>query len=358
MKRPFLAARARAALGWIVLAFFAAQLCFTVVVDCCFPLFYDPETTERLGELRRCLAREPERPLMLLLGSSRTAMSFRPETVGPLRPETGPQPLVYNYSHLGAPPAFHVLQLDRLLRWGIRPSWLVVELMPPLLSNDVSGILSHGAVTPELPLALRYTPTGKFLSRFLMHRIIPWHRNRTLLLTKLAPAWLDPETLHDQEKAPLGLLGWDHRFWAGDLNAQELQRRTSIAHGDYGPVLQTFQIKARLTRPIEDLLDRCSRENIPVVLVLTPESRGFRSWYRPGSEAQIQDFCAKLSHKYGVPIVDGRTWLPDEDFMDGHHVLPQGADDFTHRLEREVLQPLVTQGRTGPRGMPLRFVSR
>jgi hypothetical protein len=81
-----------------------------------------------------------------------------------------------------------------------------------------------------------------------------------------------------------------------------------------------------------------------VVLVLTPESREFRSWYAPGSEAQIQAVCARLARDHGTRIVDARTWVPDEDFMDGHHVLPAGAAVFTRRLAREVLTPLVTGG--------------
>jgi len=43
----------------------------------------------------------------------------------------------------------------------------------------------------------------------------------------------------------------------------------------------------------------------------------------------------------GLTLVDARTWLPDSDFMDLHHVLASGAERFTKRLEEEVLRPLV-----------------
>jgi hypothetical protein len=42
-----------------------------------------------------------------------------------------------------------------------------------------------------------------------------------------------------------------------------------------------------------------------------------------------------------VPLIDARDWVDDDGFWDGHHMLPAGAAQFTHRFEREALQPLV-----------------
>jgi hypothetical protein len=41
-----------------------------------------------------------------------------------------------------------------------------------------------------------------------------------------------------------------------------------------------------------------------------------------------------------VPLLDGRTWLTEDDFWDGHHLLPRGAAAFTARFERELTAPL------------------
>lgn len=347
MHRPRVSGRARAALSWSVLAFVVIQLAFTVVVDGWFPFFYDPEAQERLQELRNCLTAEPDRPLLLMVGSSRTAMAFHPEIVGPLRQGPGPQPLVYNYSHLGAPASFNLIQLQRLLKQGIRPRWLVVEMMPPLLCREYDVAVIKLVVGPELPGLLQYFPVSKLFGCYAVNRLVPWYRYRSLLLQQLAPAWVDPAQQGIQ--MPLGKFGWESRSWHGDLNARELLRRTGIARGDYLDLLQHYHIKDRLARPLEDLLALCAREHIEAAVVLAPESHEFRSWYSPDAEEKIQTFCARLVRNYGVAIIDARDWLPDEEFLDGHHVLPQGADTFTRRLEREVLQPLVTEGRTGPK---------
>ena len=42
-----------------------------------------------------------------------------------------------------------------------------------------------------------------------------------------------------------------------------------------------------------------------------------------------------------MPVLDTRAWLADDDFIDGHHLFPRSAADFTMRLGREMLAPLV-----------------
>ena len=75
--------------------------------------------------------------------------------------------------------------------------------------------------------------------------------------------------------------------------------------------------------------------------MLSPESSEFRGWYPEAARARIDSYCDELRRDYGVRVIDARSWVADEDFIDGHHALPRGAATFTHRLGRDVLQPLV-----------------
>jgi hypothetical protein len=88
-----------------------------------------------------------------------------------------------------------------------------------------------------------------------------------------------------------------------------------------------------------------------VVLVVTPESSVFRSWYPPEAVAAMQRLLAQLHDTWGVPIIDAREWLPDKDFSDGHHPLPDGAEAFTLRLIEEV-RPMLTQSPATPYHWP------
>src|SRR6266850_6378448 len=112
-----------------LLFFLVAQMLFNIVADMRHPELYDPEYGVRLGLLRARQAETPDRPLLLLIGSSRTVMSFRPEILGALRTGDGAPVLAFNFSHLAAGPLMNLLAYDRLRREGIRPKWLVVEVM-------------------------------------------------------------------------------------------------------------------------------------------------------------------------------------------------------------------------------------
>ncbi len=47
-----------------------------------------------------------------------------------------------------------------------------------------------------------------------------------------------------------------------------------------------------------------------------------------------------------MPVVDARGWLTDADLYDDHHPLRRGAVEFTRRLGRDVIAPLVATGDT------------
>src|SRR5262249_51204085 len=87
----------------------------------------------------------------------------------------------------------------------------------------------------------------------------------------------------------------------------------------------------------EDLLREARAAGIRVAIVVPPEGTEFRSWYPPDVEAGLTAFLDQLRREFGVMAVDGRAWLPDEAFADGHDVTPPWAKPFTERLTREAL---------------------
>jgi hypothetical protein len=42
-------------------------------------------------------------------------------------------------------------------------------------------------------------------------------------------------------------------------------------------------------------------------------------------------------------VVRARDWVPDEEFADSHHQLPDGAGRFSGRLAREVIAPRLAR---------------
>jgi hypothetical protein len=322
-------------------SFVLMQIGFLAVVDVWFPFLYDPEAILRFRDLRKLHRDEPDRPMLLLFGSSRTTMSFRPEVLGKLGTGSGPEPLVYNFSHLGGTPAFSAMTLQRLLKFDLRPRWVVTEIMLPLMSFDTAGLVPRMGVSTEYPMIFRHSTAKRILREHCMTRLIPWHRNRTSFLLEVAPGWVDEETRRFRGSLAMAPFGWDHSFVTKKMTAEDIHREKVAAQMDYGPHLREFHIEEWLTRGFDEMADLCRREGIGLTFVVTPESKEYRGWYAPGSDRIIRDFCDDLSRRTGVSIVDGRDWVPDEELYDGHHATARGADIFTKRLEQEVLRPLI-----------------
>src|SRR5438445_7118982 len=73
--------RARRVLGWSLAFFMLGQMALCLTIQRSKPEWVDAEYGRRLQLLRKYLADKPGRPLLLVLGSSRTAMGFRPSAL-------------------------------------------------------------------------------------------------------------------------------------------------------------------------------------------------------------------------------------------------------------------------------------
>jgi hypothetical protein len=332
------AAGAKAALAWGALGFFCAQLALDIAVVARHPELHDPEFGTRLALLRERLAEDPGRPPLLFLGSSRTVGSFLPEKLPPLRAASGERPLVFNFSHLGAGPGMNLLETRRLLRYGIRPRWLVVEIMPPQLGDDSQTILLALAGAGDLSVTRRYRNPVQVYGTFVRGQLAPCYKHRRFLAYHLIPKWIaDADWVAEQPR--VDRLGGDPRPPAPD--AEVTRVNTDLACVGYYPPMQDLHVTDISDRATRELLEFCRGQGIEVVLVLTPEGRTFQSWYSPESRRRVDAYCDALSRAYGVPLIDARDWLDDADFTDSHHVNARGAEAFTLRLGRDVLQPLV-----------------
>jgi hypothetical protein len=340
--------KARGALLWGAFFFVAAQVGLNAYIEWRRPDLYDPEYCVRFTALKARIAEDPSRPLLLLVGSSRTTMSFRPEILPPMRTPSGRVPLAFNFSHLGAGPAASLMEFRRLLDQGIRPKWLVVELMPPFLAIERLGSTTDSATATELPQLQRYFSPLKLYGNYVKSRLLPWHGHRTVLLHDVAPELL-PSVTRPMGVFPLDPLGswWVRETALSVVEADQVRDLTAIARASYFDRLRDFHILEGPARAVRDLLELCRDRRIKTVLVMTPESSAYRTWYSSSGRRELDRWCADLGRQYQVPVIDAREWLQDADFFDGHHVVLRGANSFTKRLASDVIEPLV-EGRLTP----------
>lgn len=344
MKRLGKINRAKKLVLWSLASFLGVQLALNAYMEARHAEVYDPEYRDRVVLLRQRVAENPERPLLLVAGSSRIITGVAPEMLPPLESVNGAQPMPFDFAHSGAGSVHNLMIVRRLLREGFEPKWLVVEVVPFLLPAAQQATLAKMALAQDLPVLKRYVGPAKLYGWYAEERALAIVNHRGAFLRELVPGLSHAPW----DVLPLEPLGGKTPEPAPD--ATEIARRTALVCTNYQASLQHFHIHESSRQAMRELLDLCRERNIPVVLLMTPESSAFRNCYPPEAQGLIDGFCAELHGAYGVPIVDARAWLADSDFSDGHHVLPEGAKRFTFRLGADVLGPL-TKGelhRTAP----------
>jgi hypothetical protein len=246
--------------------------------------------------------------------------------------------LVFNFAHNGMGPVFQHLYLRRLLREGVHPSRVVLEVMPMYLHHEPDYFVVHFVLGPEIPAAASYVSLPSLV----------WNvgRRQEAVYAAAARALFPGDLRRLVRPDPaLGVgttlaLGGPGRL-RDTVSTAERHRLLGLQRAAYRQRGPTF-IARRAERALRDSLALCRRENIAVVLLLSPEGESFRQIYPPGAEETVAAFVRRLGEQSGAAtVVDARRWLVEEDFMDGQHVLRHGAEKFTRRLHDEVLVPLA-----------------
>jgi len=284
---------------------------------------------------------EPAEPVRVMaLGSSRTQLAFDSHRFE----ENSPRPVsAFNFGCPAAGPITDALYFRRLLEAGVRPDLLLVELHPGFLAKadppfearwlhtyrlrpeEIETLHSYGWDVPSPP---HHGWKGWLASS---------HGYRMGLLNRYWPTMLAcPYGL------TVGIRSDDRGFVPGiEFPAHERPRALQRTHAEYAPVLADYHVGGAGCAAVRDVLARCKEHGIQAAVVLMPESSEFRGWYGAAGYAEITEFAESL----GVPVHDTRTWVPDTEFADGHHLTARGAERFTVRLAKTVTLPQSLKGK-------------
>jgi hypothetical protein len=335
----------RALLLW-GLAFYAAALVVPLrALDLWQPTLREAWWEEKWQRLRQRTARAPDRPLLVMLGSSRTDDAFQARRLDGMPGPGGKPWLACNLGVPMAGPLHHGLHLDEMLEAGVRPRLLLVEALPALLNEPHRGSVSEEDWTPARWLSLPQ------LARLWPYFARPGHKGRDWLESRLAPWYafrsdLQGEDLSGRWRSAPGDRTHDAYGYRTlpPVRAELPARVRECIRALYAPGLGRLRVGTGPRRALCDLLARCRRERIAVVLVLLPESTEFRSWYAPGAMTEVREALHQLRDAYGTSLIDASGWLADADFRDGHHVREEGARVFTERLIAELANVLRSPG--------------
>jgi hypothetical protein len=77
-----------------------------------------------------------------------------------------------------------------------------------------------------------------------------------------------------------------------------------------------------------------------------PECELFRQGYPATAEAALSRWLDEVRKEWGIDVFDCRAWCADDQFCDGHHMVPEGAARFSARLEQSALRPWLARSNT------------
>ncbi len=350
-----LSARARVTLLCGLLAFIGIQVGLPMIAGSDNTTVRDPLYEIKLTKLRERLKEHPQRPLILVLGSSRTGAGIRPEVL-PKLDSSHPGPMVFNFGMAGAGPRQQLIHLRRALSEGIHPSGVLIELLPALLNqtdkySEDSALKKRGMEAEELailaghverPQTRESLPTSEWSSH--------WATLRLRVLRRFAPAWIETDVASNGSPKRYSPWGW--RPFAEGVkvaSAEEYRRGIERSRSEYEQGLTDWEVTDVADRAVRKMLEICQQENIKAALYVMPVATAHQEMYPLGVRAKLNDYLTGISHDYRVPVVDATEWNADQDFWDGHHLLADGATRFTQRFCHEFLNTFTASLSESPR---------
>jgi hypothetical protein len=356
MAQRWLTHRPYAALLWSVIGFAICQFGLAIGLDRRLAAVRDPLFAGQLHRLRVCQAQTPGRPLVLMLGSSRTFEGFLAARASSIcaggeksasgaaesfRTPTGASsaPLIFNFGLTSSFSLLELVYLNRLLAAGVRPDLLLVEVLPASLNKLDGRLLEEiwldaGRLTAsELALVQQYHTERRRLMRY-------WCASRCLACASYAGELQRHLGLNFSRWAeePVDSHG-RYTGWSGPVTPGERRWGAAVTRWQYRNSFGEFHLAEGSAQALRELLSCCRQERIPTTLVLMPEGPEFRSWYTPAMRQGLAAFLGELKQEYQMPIADAREWIGEDGFRDSNHLIGAGTVAFTDRFVREVIVP-------------------
>jgi hypothetical protein len=332
---------ARAAVGWGFALLVLTHIGLSAAVETVAPQIRDPEYGYRQFGAIELQKAHPNRPLLLVLGTSRTQNAIDPSSMG--FPDEPGAPVVYNAGLSGSWPLHLWLHYHTLRDAGVRPSFLLIEILPGGLSwngpvdDMVRPHVSRLCYSEVRRLKPYLADPDELLRRWALTRANSLHTLRPVVIERVAPKWQPTQALN-WHKLALDRYGFTPIPF--DTVAEEMrQRKREEMRKAYWNVLQSLSVSELSDRAYRQLVADCRADGIPVAFFLTPESPVFRSWYPPASRAAVTAYCRKLTDELGCPVFAAPEGYAENEFMDGHHMLRPTAHRFSRDLAEQHLKP-------------------
>jgi hypothetical protein len=324
------------------------QLGLALSIERWLPELRDPTYAIKARLLRQRTAALPEKPLtVVMVGSSRVEYGLLAgDLEEQLAAQLGSRPVVFNFGISGAGLVTELLIVRRLLADGIRPDVVLVEILPSCFagqvpSSELPRLTADRLWLGDLPVVARYGASLPDLRACWWEAWpVPWYSHRYAILARTAPLFLPDRGL----SAAFGKIDASGVGTLLDTppEPEAYRRNVESTRACFAPCFEKFRLSESACQSLRELLTLCREARIGTALVLMPEGQPFRALYSADSWDSINACLTALSHEFDAPLINARDWIADDQFSDSHHLLHPGAADFTARLGRDHLAPLLT----------------
>jgi hypothetical protein len=338
---------ARRTLAAGIAALLLAQIGLSLAVETVKPEWRDPEFGVRMHKLRQLRDAHPNQPLVLAVGSSRTQMGLVPSEM--TFPGMADPPLVFNFGQAGAGPLLELLTLERILREGIKPDCLLVELFRPSLitgnadEREVPQVDTRLGIGDLSALAPYCRSASRLWRDWTIDRLTPWTTYRHHLMGHWLPDWQpylrrmhqtwDQIDSHGAQPFPFEATA--DTFRPGWLQTYR---------GLYGSCVRHCRVNPFAERTLRDIVDLCRNRNIALAFFMMPEGPAFQNWYPSGVKPAIDAQLQAMTRELHTPLFDYTDGFAENEFADSHHMLRPGAVRFTRKFTEESLGPWIATG--------------
>jgi hypothetical protein len=336
--RSQLRGRSRRTIAIFVLATLAINTTAILILDELRPELRDPEYSRRISSLKEKLSENPQRPLVLVVGSSRTAMGVCPAKWEASRaPITSSRDfLLFNLSLIGGVPILESIVTQRAFADGIKPAAILLEYWPPLFNEERENIacasIDRMGSRDRSTLHHYHAGTDTIEQDLLSNRLNPLYASRNRLLAQLLPKWIPSHHRMDWMWHDIDGWGWKPGCDFKPGSSEPRTVLTGQARDVFKRLFAGYHLDSREDRAFRDTIELARQHNVQVSLIYMPESSEFRSWYTPSFEKAAREHFSRLTQDLGVPVIDARTWMDDGLFSDGFHLTRIGAAEFTLKL--------------------------
>lgn len=345
-KRRTRESRARLGVFAGVVLFVLAQAGLGTLIEGWRPELRNPTFEIKYRQLVRLL-KQHSRPTatVVFLGSSMTANGVDASiSESPLTSVLGRPVVSYNFGINHDGPLAQLLHVQCLLRRGIRPELVCLEVAPLMYDARENAIDSarfpaHILDRHDLDTLERFGGRPDLSADWWQARLVPIHGHRIMILNQSAEALVP-----FNERAPL----WhdaDAHGWRPVPAPAAPERRVILEaiEKEFRARWASHRLGENPVKALRELTDLLARERIVTMLVVMPEGPLMRSLYSPEmADPALKEFTA-VSQKHGFQLVDARDWFDEVKFRDSYHLTREGATAFTERLLRESLRPTMAR---------------